>query len=322
MERRARSRAGRIYVFDVPSDELALRFVEAHDGPVTTLICTGAALASGGADGNVHLWAPPQGGRAAGSARAGALERVHTYSFSAATPAYHADPAYRPAVRPPSREASNPNHLTVVPKPTKSAKTPVGASATKPASALPTSSANGVGAIRSLCLVPLGAKRAVRDGSLQIPTLCAGTARCSIWRLQPQAGLEMLAGHFGRATGVAAHPTTDGAWVSCGDDRQLLVWSAAARLPIARLTLATPPCCLTYSSDGSLVAVGQADGGIVLLRPATAGAAALPAKAPPAHPSGGSGGVEVLAFAPAGSTTGGLLACGTHDRMVGLLEPS
>ena len=95
---------------------------------------------------------------------------------------------------------------------------------------------------------------------------------------------------------------------------------------------------MAYSSDGALLALGLADGSISILRPKTvapggtaprgrsvaaaAGAAAAgAAAAAAAYPTGGTGAIEVLAFAPRSSGThGGLLACGSHDRMLRVFE--
>jgi WD40 repeat protein len=41
---------------------------------------------------------------------------------------------------------------------------------------------------------------------------------------------------------------------------------------------------------------------------------------PPSYPSGGDGGIEVLAFSPGSGGLGGLLACGGHDRMIRIME--
>ena len=78
-------------------------------------------------------------------------------------------------------------------------KPPEPVSSTKPPGVtLPTTGNGGVGGIRALALLPLGAKRAVAGNRhVQIPTLLAGTARCSIWRLEPQGGIEMAAGAAG-----------------------------------------------------------------------------------------------------------------------------
>jgi WD40 repeat protein len=345
------SSGGRIFVFDAPANELALWGVDAHQGPVTALCSTGNAIASGGADGFVYLWGPPAGARVVGgtprapvsAATAGGLEKAHTYSFTPATPAYKLDPQYRPTQLASSRNVSDPNHLVATqPKP-------------KPAPVpgerlleLPTRTMNpGVGAIRSICVLPQGAQRAVSGGGLQVPTLCVGTARCSLWKLGPTQGVELSAAHFGHVSGVAAHPTLEGRWVSCGHDKQALFWTAGATLPTERLSLPTPAHCVAYSTDGILVAFGLDAGGLAVLRPrqgpllgagppsgagGAAGGAALGgagsaagssggAPALAVLPTGGTGVIEVIAFAPQTNvTSGGLIACGSHDRMVRILE--
>lgn len=309
---------GRIYAFDAPSNTTALRAVLAHEGPISCLCLAGGAIASGGADGRVHLWAAP-----AGNAAAGELERVHTYGFEGV------DAAYNPAARAPTGGASsNPLSLVEPAKTAKKEKAPPPVSATAPAGNLPTGTNGGIGAIRSLALVPLGAKRtAASNRRVQVPTLYAGSARCSIWRLEPQGGMEISAGHFGKATGVAVHPTDGDVWASCGADRQLLCWRTSMRLPTVRVTLANPACCVAYAADGKLLATGHEDGTVSVLRATdaqsrtggTRGRAAS-APAPPAFSTGGPGAIEVLAFAPRSGAHGGMLACGSHDRMVRVFE--
>ena len=127
-----------------------------------------------------------------------------------------------------------------------------------------------------------------------------------------------MASHFGLAASVAAHPSREGVWASCGADRQLLVCSASATMPMQRLLLPSPAHCVAYSADGALLATGHDDGAIVVLRAGGGGGGGggpLPAQA-----SGGSGAVEVISFAPSSSAAGGLVACGCHDRMVRVLE--
>ena len=323
---------GGIYVFDAPANTTALRSVRAHDGPISSLLATGGGLASGGADGFVHLWAAPAaaatGSGGGGGGAPGELERVHTYQFRAV------DHGREPAAPTAHRGAnSNPNSVVGAPRAAKPPKPPQPVSATKPAGTLPTTGNGGVGAIRSLALVPLGPKRTVASNRrLQIPTLYVGTARCSIWRLEPQRGVEVSVGHFGAASAVAAHPTRDGVWASCGADRQLLIWRESERLPLSKMLLAKPASCLAYASDGALLAAGHDDGTITVLRPmvepdgqaGTGGAARTPRaaapQAPPTHATGSSTAIAVLAFAPSSGGRGGLLACGGHDRTIRIVE--
>lgn len=305
--------------------QVALRVIKAHEGPITTLVLCGGALASGGADGFVHLYAPPEAAGGGAPPPPGQLERVHTYLFR------HVDALHNPAARTASGGAdANPNAVTRVAPTEKKEKPPPAASSTKPPTALPTTSNGGVGAIRSLCLVPLGAKRtAAANRRIQIPTLYAGTARCSLWRLEPQGGTELSCGHFGEATGCARHPSEMGAFASVGADKQLLLWNAQQRQPMERLMLSKPARCVAYSSDGGLIGVGHDDGSISVLRPKAkpAGGGNAPntgvvaAQPPlPSHATGGSGAIEVVSFAPGSSAHGGYVACGSHDRMVRIFE--
>ena len=187
-----------------------------------------------------------------------------------------------------------------------------------------------VGAIRLALPGTLGAKRtAAANRRIQIPTLYAGTARCSLWRLEPQGGTELSCGHFGEATGCARHPSEMGAFASVGADKQLLLWNAQQRQPMERLMLSKPARCVAYSSDGGLIGVGHDDGSISVLRPKAkpAGGGNAPntgvvaAQPPlPSHATGGSGAIEVVSFAPGSSAHGGYVACGSHDRMVRIFE--
>jgi WD40 repeat protein len=301
---------GGIYIFDAPNNTVAIRSVKAHDGPISALSFAGGALASGGADGFVHLWAATS----ETGASASSLEKIHTYSFKTV------DAGKDPAVRPTVGTSSNPNTVVRAKPATKPAKPPEPASSTKPPVALPTTGNDGVGAIRSLALLPLGAKRAVANNRrVQIPTLLVGTARCSLWRLEPQGGIEFACGHFGAATGVAPHPTESDSWASCGADQQLLLWRTTERLPRQRMLLAKPANCVAYAADGCLIATGFGDGTLSVLRPAASGRGCRSAPTA-AQPTGGSGAVEVLAFAPDSGAHGGMLAVGSHDRMVRVLE--
>ena len=297
---------GSIYVFDAPRNTTALRVVAAHEGPISVLCTAGGALASGGEDGIVHLWA---------SADAGGLERIHTYAFRAV------DDGRNPAARPVSATSSDPNSVSQLKKPAAKTKQLEPVSAATTTRSLPTATNGGVGAIRSLALLPVGAKRAVAGNRhVQIPTLLAGTARCSLWRLEPQGGVEIAVGHFGEATGVAAHPTKRDTWASCGADQQLLLWQSSSRLPVHRVLLAKPGRCVEYAADGSLVAVGCADGGICVVRPAEHPGASRRGVPVPTQPTGVSGAIEVLSFAPGSGMHGGLLAIGSHDRTIRVLQ--
>lgn len=112
---------GRIYVFDAPSNDLALRAIEAHTGPVTSLTFTGGALASGGADGFVYLWGPPRGsGGARGSGgtprapvqatTAGLLEKVHSHRRPRPwMPTRRPDPGFQAAELEPLTSAAEPH---------------------------------------------------------------------------------------------------------------------------------------------------------------------------------------------------------------------
>lgn len=307
---------GKVFMFDAPANTVALGAFAAHQGPVSCLVVMGGAIASGGEDGFVHLWAAAAPG-ARGGVTANGLDRIHTYTFRAV------DQGRNPAARPASADASNPHSILKVKANVKPPKPPEPASATKPAGALPTSGNDGVGGIRALALLPLGTKRAVAGNRhVQIPTLVAGTARCSIWRLEPQGGAEIAAGHFGVAACVTPHPTDSDAWASCGGDQQLLLWRAPDRKPVHRVALAKPALCVAYAPDGALLAVSFADATLSIVRPSDAvkPAGATGAAPIPAIPTGGTGPIEVLAFAPGSGARGGLLAFGSHDRSVRVLQ--
>lgn len=132
-------------------------------------------------------------------------------------------------------------------------------------------------------------------------------------------------GHFGHATGVAAHPTDDKSFASCGADQQLLLWRVPDRIPVHRVALVKQARCVAYAADGNLVAVGFEDGMISVARPSEA--QPLPAlggqrRSPPipAQSTGCNAAIEVISFAPDSGPHGGLLAIGSHDRTVRVLE--
>ena len=302
---------GSIFVFDAPNNTVALRAIKAHEGPISCLLLVGGALASGGADGFVHLFASSN--PAAPSASPGALERIHTYKFK------QVDAGKNVGALPPPVTSSDPNSLTAFRTKVAKEKAPEPVTAATTTAPLPTTGNEGVGGIRAIAILPLGAKRAVATNRhVQIPTLLAGTARCSLWRLEPQAGFELACGHFAKAMSVAPHPIQGDAWASCGADSQLLLWRATERMPIQRALLSKPATCVTYSSDGGLVAVGLEDGSLSVVRINSSkggGVAKVPAQS-----TGGSGGIECLAFAPGSTANGGLLAIGSHDRTIRVLE--
>ena len=159
---------GGVYVFDAPSNTTALRVVAAHQGPISVLTVAGGALASGGEDGFVHLWAP---GSASG------LERIHTYDFKVVDEGKNPARGHTTGVG-----ASNPNTVLKFTPPVKPPKPPEPVSSTKPAGAMPTTGNDGVGAIRALAIMPLGTRRAVASNrAVQIVCAyhCPRTMVCS-----------------------------------------------------------------------------------------------------------------------------------------------
>ena len=306
---------GRLFLFDAPRQLSALAVVSAHEGAVTALCLAPDALVSGGSEGAVQLWRPRsmppylvrdvvasevyQGQLAIHSALAeagaGARQQVGRRPVTAVAPA-----------RPP----------------------------TAPVAAATGRKRGASRAIRAIALADGGREagagggyQATADGAGGLPNLLVGTARCSIWQLGTQrggrGGGELMGGHFDEASGVAAHPTDPALWVSCGEDRQLLLWHAARAAPVARTLLAAGASSVAFSRDGALIATGHTDGTLSLLCAPTAGTAgaATPLRSVPvpetfAVPGGAGGRVEAVAFAPDCGGHGGMLACGGHDRQI------
>ena len=229
---------GGIYIFDAPANTVALRVVPAHSGPISVLCPAGGALATGGEDGFVHLWAAADGV---------GLQKIHTYSFTAV------DAGKNPGARPASAGTSNPNSVVRMPPRAKTEKPPEPVSSTKPAGAMPTTGNNGVGAIRALTVLPLGAKRAVATNR-QVQIVCCH--HCRTRSLQPQlindcarlrSCTAYIAGRHGSMCHLASRTSrrqatrTRALWAGdrcgCAPDRWRCVcelWRGSAADPVAR----------------------------------------------------------------------------------------
>jgi WD40 repeat protein len=125
------------------------------------------------------------------------------------------------------------------------------------------SAAGAVPSVQSLCWMEGGS-------GIDDDTLVVGTTACDILTFfktgrparpgnppTPGGSPLVVSGHCnGELWGIAAHPTNPQLFASCGDDAIVRLWDSQAHAPLASFRVSASARCLSFSPDGSLLAVG------------------------------------------------------------------
>ncbi|XP_051845330.1 echinoderm microtubule-associated protein-like 2 isoform X1 [Antechinus flavipes] len=148
----------------------------------------------------------------------------------------------------------------------------------------------------------LGPVRTVAEG--RGDELFVGTTRNSILRGSVHTGFSALVqGHTEELWGLAAHPSRS-QFVTCGQDKQVHLWSADSHQPIWSKIIEDPARSAGFHPSGSVLAVGTVTGRWLLLDTETHDLVAI-------HTDGNEQ-ISVVSFSPDGA----FLAVGSHDNLV------
>uniref|UniRef100_A0A8C3FFU0 EMAP like 2 n=1 Tax=Chrysemys picta bellii TaxID=8478 RepID=A0A8C3FFU0_CHRPI len=138
-----------------------------------------------------------------------------------------------------------------------------------------------------------GPVRTITEG--KDDTLFVGTTRNSVLQGSLATGFSSLVqGHTEELWGLATHPSLD-QFLTCGQDRQVHLWSVATRRPLWSKAIEDAARSAGFHPNGSVLAVGTVTGRCRVLGPHPCGSAQLLLSVPP---------------------DGSYLAVGSHDNFV------
>ncbi|KAM4825981.1 LOW QUALITY PROTEIN: echinoderm microtubule-associated protein-like 2 [Thomomys bottae] len=147
-----------------------------------------------------------------------------------------------------------------------------------------------------------GPVRTVAEGRGDM--LYVGTTRNSILQGSVHTGFSLLVqGHVEELWGLATHPSR-AQFVTCGQDKQVHLWSSESHQPLWSRTIEDPARSAGFHPSGSVLAVGTVTGRWLLLDTETHDLVAI-------HTDGNEQ-ISVVSFSPDGA----YLAVGSHDNLV------
>ncbi|XP_029427947.1 echinoderm microtubule-associated protein-like 2 isoform X2 [Rhinatrema bivittatum] len=149
---------------------------------------------------------------------------------------------------------------------------------------------------------PLGPVRTIAEGKGE--SLFVGTTRNSVLQGSLASGFTSLVqGHTEELWGLATHPSMN-QFLTCGQDRQVHLWSTATHRPLWSKPIEDAARCAGFHPTGSVVAVGMLTGRWLVLDTETSDLVTI-------H-TDGTEQISVTSFSPDGS----FLAIGSHDNFV------
>uniref|UniRef100_A0A8C0ISM3 EMAP like 2 n=1 Tax=Chelonoidis abingdonii TaxID=106734 RepID=A0A8C0ISM3_CHEAB len=147
-----------------------------------------------------------------------------------------------------------------------------------------------------------GPVRTIAEG--KDDTLFVGTTRNSVLQGSLATGFSSLVqGHMEELWGLATHPSLD-QFLTCGQDRQVHLWSMATRRPLWSKAIEDAARSAGFHPSGSVLAVGTVTGRWLVLDTETRDLVTI-------H-TDGSEPISVVSFSPDGS----YLAVGSHDNFI------
>ncbi|XP_036131482.1 echinoderm microtubule-associated protein-like 2 isoform X1 [Molossus molossus] len=147
-----------------------------------------------------------------------------------------------------------------------------------------------------------GPVRTVAEG--RGDTIYVGTTRNCILQGSIHTGFSLLIqGHTEEVWGLATHPSRE-QFVTCGQDKQVHLWSVESHQPLWSRTIEDPARSAGFHPSGSVLAVGTVTGRWLLLDTETHDLVAI-------HTDGNEQ-ISVVSFSPDGA----YLAVGSHDNLV------
>lgn len=147
-----------------------------------------------------------------------------------------------------------------------------------------------------------GPVRTVAEG--RGDTIYVGTTRNCILQGSVHTGFSLLIqGHMEEVWGLATHPSRE-QFVTCGQDKQVHLWSVESHQPLWSRTIEDPARSAGFHPSGSVLAVGTVTGRWLLLDTETHDLVAI-------HTDGNEQ-ISVVSFSPDGA----YLAVGSHDNLV------
>ncbi|KAJ3087753.1 Echinoderm microtubule-associated protein-like 5 [Quaeritorhiza haematococci] len=116
--------------------------------------------------------------------------------------------------------------------------------------------------------------------------------------------------------GLSVNPNNDNEFVTCGDDGQIFRWDADQRKPVASATLAGKLRAISYSPDGSVIAIGNDAGDIYVVQAEDLAQVFYQKYKQRKNINSKLHGIDVIKFSPNGM----YIAVGSHDCVVDIYD--